>query len=68
MLPRVRPGGFVFADNTLWSDKVVDTSAHDAQTRAILDFNEHVAKDSRVEKVILPLRDGMTLIRVRTAL
>lgn len=65
LVPRMRPGGYIFADNTLWSDKVLDPAAnHDAQSRAILDFNDHVAADPRTEKVILPLRDGMTLIRV----
>lgn len=63
VLPRVRPGGYIFADNTLWSDKVADPSKGDAQTRAIEAFNDMVAADTRVEVVILPLRDGMTLIR-----
>lgn len=64
VLPRLRRGGYIFADNTLWSGKVLDPSAnHDAQTREILAFNDHIASDTRVEKVILPLRDGMTLIR-----
>lgn len=64
VLPRVSKGGFIFADNTLWDGKVVDEhSKQDAQTRGILDFNAHVARDNRVEKVILPLRDGLTLIR-----
>lgn len=64
VLPRVSKGGFILADNTLWDGKVVDPqSKQDAQTRGILDFNSHVANDSRVEKVILPLRDGLTLIR-----
>lgn len=66
VLPRLRKGGYIFADNTLWSGKVLDpTSNHDAQTREILAFNDHVSEDMRVEKVILPLRDGMTLIRKR---
>ncbi len=63
VLPRVRPGGYVFADNTLWSDKVTDPANHDAQTSGIEAFNDMVATDPRVEVVILPLRDGMTLIR-----
>lgn len=65
LVPRMSPGGFIFADNTLWSDKVLSPDANtDAQSRAIFDFNDHVAADPRTEKVILPLRDGMTLIRV----
>ncbi|MCH5328828.1 MAG: class I SAM-dependent methyltransferase [Coprobacter sp.] len=60
---RVRPGGFILADNTLWDGKVAAASpSTDAQTNGILRFNELVASDDRVEKVILPLRDGLTLI------
>ena len=62
IFPHVRPGGFIIADNTLWDGKVADGDARDAQTRGILDFNDMVAQDERVEKVILPLRDGLTLI------
>lgn len=64
VLPRLSSGGYILADNTLWDGKVVDVhSKQDAQTKGILAFNDHVANDSRVEKVILPLRDGLTLIR-----
>lgn len=64
ILPRVNHGGFILADNTLWDGKILDPEAnHDAQTRGILDFNGHVAHDQRVERVILPLRDGLTVIR-----
>lgn len=64
LLPRVNKGGYIFADNTLWSGKVVDRTAnHDAQSAGVCDFNDLVAADTRVEKVILPLRDGMTIIR-----
>lgn len=60
----LRPGGFVLADNTLWDGHVVDpTYDRDPQTRGIRLFNDHVARDTRVERVILPLRDGLTLIR-----
>lgn len=63
VLPRLRPGGYIFADNTLWSGKILDPDAnHDAQTRGIMDFNDYVAKDPRVETVILPIRDGMTIL------
>ncbi len=64
VLPLVNKGGFIFADNTLWDGKVLEPEAHhDAQTRGILDFNDHVARDCRVERIILPLRDGLTIIR-----
>lgn len=60
----VRKGGFIMADNTLWDGHIVDPSyAHDRQTQGICAFNDHVANDKRVEKVILPLRDGLTIIR-----
>ena len=59
----VTPGGFIIADNTLWDGKVVDYGKKlDAQTAGILEFNDFVAREKRVEKVILPLRDGLTLI------
>lgn len=63
VFPWVKPGGYIIADNTLWDGKVVDSSAHDTQTEGILAFNDLVAADARVEKVILPIRDGMTIIR-----
>lgn len=61
----VRPGGFVLADNTLWDGKITDLSAsHDPQTLGIAEFNDAVAADPTLEKVILPVRDGLTLIRI----
>ena len=63
VLPLVRPGGFILADNTLWDGKVVtEPDSRDAQTVGITSFNDMVAADSRVEKVILPLRDGLTIL------
>lgn len=60
----LRPGGFILADNTLWDGHVTDPAYdRDPQTRGIRRFNDHVAGDERVERVILPLRDGLTLIR-----
>lgn len=64
LLPLLRAGGFIVADNTLWDGHVVDPAySHDQQTQGILRFNDHVAQDPRTEQVILPLRDGLTLIR-----
>lgn len=60
---KVRTGGFILADNVLWSGKVADPAVTDAETKAIREFNQLVANDSRVEQVILPLRDGLTMIR-----
>lgn len=61
-LTYLRPGGFILADNTLWGGKVATDGHHDAQTEGIIRFNDLVAADPRVEKVIVPLRDGLTLI------
>jgi predicted O-methyltransferase YrrM len=66
VLSILRPGGFILADNTLWDGHVVDVAYNkDHQTQGITDFNDYVAADGRVEQVILPLRDGLTLIRKR---
>jgi predicted O-methyltransferase YrrM len=64
VLPKLKSGGFIFADNTLWDGKVLKSAdPNDKQTIEIMRFNDFVATDTRVEKVILPLRDGLTLIR-----
>ncbi len=64
VLKMIRPGGFILADNTLWDGHVVDHRYdHDRQTQGIGRFNDFIAHDRRVEKVILPLRDGLTIIR-----
>lgn len=60
---KVRPGGFIIADNVLWGDKVIGEDTKDAQTRGILKFNEMLSMDGNFEKVILPVRDGIMLIR-----
>jgi Predicted O-methyltransferase len=61
---KVRKGGLIIADNTLWDGKVIQEPApKDAQSVGILNFNDKIKADNRVEKVILPLRDGITLIR-----
>jgi len=60
----LRKGGFILADNTLWDGHVLEKpKPADKQTQGIEDFNDYIARDDRVEKVILPLRDGLTLIR-----
>jgi len=61
---KLRTGGIIIADNTLWSGKVLETPPpDDEQTKGIIAFNEMIKNEKRVEKVILPLRDGMTIIR-----
>lgn len=63
VLPIVRPGGLILADNTLWDGKVLEKPlASDKQTAGILHFNDKIKEDPRIEKVILPLRDGLTMI------
>lgn len=63
VFPKVRRGGLILADNTLWDGKVVEeVHSSDKQTLGILAFNEKIKQDDRVEKVILPLRDGLTMI------
>lgn len=65
IIERVRPGGVIAVDNVLWSGAVVDPSRTDEDTEAIRAFNEVLAGDDRVEVVMLPLGDGVTLARVR---
>ena len=65
-LSLLRKGGFIMADNTLWDGHVCDSAyLHDHQTEGIRLFNDYLHQDSRVEQVILPLRDGLTIIRKR---
>jgi predicted O-methyltransferase YrrM len=64
VLKYLNPGGYILADNTLWDGHVLEAPpVKDPQTRSIMQFNDLVAQDERVEKVILPLRDGLTIIR-----
>jgi caffeoyl-CoA O-methyltransferase len=63
VLPRLAERGFIAADNTLWSGRVLDDADDDEGTRAIKAFNEHVKSDPRVTSVVLTVRDGVTLIR-----
>lgn len=61
---KVKPGGYIIADNILWDGKVVDPKEiNDPQTQGILEFNRLVAEDQRVENIIFPIRDGMMVIR-----
>ena len=64
IMPRLSTGGYIIADNTLWDGHVVEElRKNDAQTKGIMDFNHRIATDNNVEKVIIPLRDGLTIIR-----
>lgn len=64
VLKKLSPGGYIIADNTLWDGHVLEEPhSNDYQTIGIKKFNDLIANDERVEKVILPLRDGLTIIR-----
>jgi caffeoyl-CoA O-methyltransferase len=65
ILARLRPGGVILVDNTLWTGRVADPTAQDEMTVAIRRFNDLVAADPRVECVMLPIADGLTLLRKR---
>ncbi|MBE0646520.1 MAG: methyltransferase, partial [Bacteroidales bacterium] len=66
VMPQVRPGGFIVADNVLWDGKVLDPQKNrDKDTLGIIDFNERVHHDERVENLMLPVRDGLMIIRKR---
>lgn len=69
VLNHLTPSGYIIADNTLWDGHVLEQPCHtDKQTIGIQQFNNLVAADMRVEKVILPLRDGLTIIRKKNVL
>lgn len=62
----ISPGGYILADNTLWDGHVVDAAYdRDSQTIGIREFNDHVAADKTAEKLILPIRDGLTIVRMK---
>ena len=63
LLPRLRVNGLVIVDNVLWGGSVVDPSADDDNVNAVRAFNDHLGGDARVEKVMLPVSDGITLVR-----
>jgi caffeoyl-CoA O-methyltransferase len=65
ILPRLRAGGVILVDNVLWGGSVVEEKRQDADTRAIRAFNDAMARDPRVDAVMLPISDGLTLLRKR---
>ena len=62
VIDKVKPGGYILADNVMWSGKVLDPKP-DKDTQAIIEFNKKVSQDARVESVLLPVRDGIMLLR-----
>jgi len=62
VLPKLRKGGIILADNVLWSGKVVQT-IKDKDTKSLDQFNKRIHSDNRVENILLPIRDGINIIR-----
>ena len=61
---KIRSGSYILADNIFWSGKVLTTpDPHDKEALGIIEFNDFIQKDDRVENVILPIRDGLSIIR-----
>lgn len=63
IINKVKQGGLILADNVLWGGKVVETETTDPQARGIIDFNEMISKETIIDDVIIPLRDGLMMIR-----
>lgn len=66
VMEKMRPGGFILADNVLWDGKVLDVKAKEHDTQALITFNDKVMNDPRVEQVLLPIRDGLMMVRVNS--
>ena len=64
VMEKVRPGGFILADNVLWDGKVLNAQTKERDTQALIAFNDKVQNDPRVENMLLPIRDGLMMIRV----
>jgi caffeoyl-CoA O-methyltransferase len=62
-IDKVVPGGFIIADNVLWGGKVLDKNTKDPQTKGIIEFDEMISRQKNIENIILPVRDGLMLIR-----
>lgn len=63
VIDKVRPGGLIMVDNVLWAGKIIDEKANDKSTKALKEFNEKCAIDTRVEQLMLPIRDGILILR-----
>lgn len=64
VIDKMRSGGLILVDNVLWSGKIIEEAAKDKSTQALRDFNTKVANDPRLEPLLLPIRDGLFLLRV----
>lgn len=66
ILPKMRPGGVILSDNVLWSGKVVEAvKDNDKHTQILMEYNQRLATDPRLETILLPIRDGISLARVK---
>jgi caffeoyl-CoA O-methyltransferase len=63
IIDKVKPGGFIIADNVLWGGKVLEKDKNDPQTRGVIEFNEMITNQKNIENIMLPVRDGLMLIR-----
>ncbi len=63
-LRKTRPGSFIIADNVLWGDKVLEKNTKDPQSKGIIEFNEMIRAQKNIEKIILPVRDGLMIIKI----
>jgi predicted O-methyltransferase YrrM len=63
IIDKVKPGGFILADNVLWGGKVLEEETNDQQAKGIISFNEMIRNEKGIDEVIIPLRDGLMLIR-----
>ena len=63
IINKVKPGGFIIADNVLWGGKVLEKESSDPQTKGIIDFNSMIKSETGIENEIIPLRDGLMIIR-----
>lgn len=65
ILPKMKKGGVIISDNVLWSGKVLEEGKIDKKTQIIKDYNQNINQDPRVESVLLPIRDGLTITRIK---
>lgn len=63
IIGKVKPGGYIIADNVLWGGKAIENDTSNSQTRGVIEFNDMISKQKNIENVMLPLRDGLTIIR-----
>lgn len=63
-LRKTKPGSFIIADNVLWGDKVLEKNTKDPQSKGIIEFNEMIRSQKNIEKIILPVRDGLMIIKI----